>query len=510
MIPPPDDRSTSDPDPLSPGLRRIADVILWVAGVGFGIGLAYFILVPAHRMARISSFVFWYVAPALVVLLAVWALRSSAERRIAAALLLVSVIGSAFAAEALLRALPQKVPGYSLTTAVADSVCPGEWRNQAGCLAAAETGRPFDRRTTLEVIRAFEARGIEAWPSIDASHLVDPDNAIEIDGRPVVPLSPGIPEVLTVFCNESGSWVTYEADEYGFNNPPDSHRPGEIDVAIVGDSFVHGWCVPSEQTLVGRMRERLDSTVLGVGLEGSGPLVQLGIEVEYLAPLRPAVVVWAFFEGNDLGDFVREMSNGVLARYLEPGFKQGLRPLRRPLEQALRNWILRLRDEAATRAVLARSERESARQRRRSVGGWIRLSEVRSRLARLGRSRAREQPYDPALFDQVATRMRDDVAGWGGTLLFAYIPSRRRFEDPSTANPHRADILAQVGALGIPALDLFDILSRHPDPLSLFPFRVESHLTAEGFDLMARALAERIRALEAGSAGDRTRVVGAP
>jgi len=509
MIPPPGDRSTSDSEPLSPGLRRIAGVTLWVAGVGFAIGLAYAIVVPAHRMARFSSFVFWYAIPALVVLLAVWALRSSAERRVAAALLLVSAIGSAFAAEALLRALPQKVPGYSLTTAVADSVCPGEWRNQAGCLAAAETGRPFDRRTTLEVIEDFEARGIEAWPSVDASHYIDPDNAIEIDGTPVVPLSPGLPEVLTVFCNESGSWVTYLADEYGFNNPPDSHRPGEIDVAIVGDSFVHGWCVPAAQTLVGRMRAQLDSTVLGVGLEGSGPLVQLGIEVEYLAPLRPAVVVWAFFEGNDLRDLVDETSNDVLARYLEPGFKQGLRPLRRPLEQALRTRILRLRDEAAAQAVRARQARESARRRRRSVGGWIRLSEVRSRLARLGRGRVREQPYYPALLERVATRMRDDVAAWGGTLLFAYIPSRRRFEDPATANPHRAEILAQVGALGIPAVDLFEVLSRHPDPLSLFPFRVESHLTAEGFDLLARALAEKIRALETGAAGNRTPVVGA-
>jgi len=501
MIPPPDDRSTSDSDALSPGLRRLADVILWVAGVGFAIGLAYFIIVPGQRAAHVSSFVFWYATPALVVLLVVWALQSSAERRVAVALLLVSAIVSAFAADALLRAFPRRVAGLSITTAVADSVCTGEFRNQAGCLAAFAMGRPFDRRTTLEVIQAYEALGIEAWPSIDESYFSDPANAIEIDGRVVVPLSPGIPEVLTVFCNESGSWVTYEADEYGFNNPPDSHHPAEINVAIVGDSFVHGWCVPFEQTLVGRMRE-LDSTVLGVGLEGSGPLAQLGIEVEYLAPLRPAVVVWVFFEGNDLRDFNREMSHGLLPRYLEPDFSQDLRALRWPLELALRDQILQLRSVETTRAESARKQREAGRQRRRSLAGWIRLTELRHRLAKLGRSREREQPYDPALFDQVASRMRDDVAGWGGTLLFAYLPSRFRFEDPSTANPHRASILAQVSALGIPVLDFFEVLSRHPDPLSLFPFRLESHVTAEGYDLMARALNESIRTLDRGSAAN--------
>jgi hypothetical protein len=506
MMPPPDDRSASNSDTLSPGIRRIADLILWGAAVGFAIGLAYFIIVPASRTARVSSFVFWYVLPSLVVLVAVWALRSSAERRVATALLLFAAIASAFAAEALLRAVPSRVAGLSITVAEADSACTG-FRNQAACLAAFAMGRPFDRRTTLEVIQDYEDRGIEAWPTINAPHFSDPNNAIEIDGTAVVPLS-GIPGVFTVFCNESGSWVTYEADEYGFNNPPDSHLPGEIDVAIVGDSFAHGWCVPFEQTLVGRMRE-LDSTVLGVGLEGTGPLAQLGIEVEYLAPLRPAVVVWLFFAGNDLRDLSREMSQGLLARYLEPGFRQGLRALRGPLERALREQLLRLRSEEATRAELARKQRVSARQRRRSLAGWIRLTEFRSRLARLGRSRQPEQPYDPALFDQLASRMRDDVASWGGTLLFAYLPSRRRFEDTTTANPHRASILAQVGALGIPTVDFFEILSRHPDPLSLFPFRLQSHLTAEGYELMARTLNESIRALEQDLAGNQTQAVKA-
>lgn len=501
--PPPDDRSKSDPQTLSPGVRRISDAILWVAAVGFAVGLAYFIIVPAKRAAGVNSIVFWYVVPALVVLLAVWALRSPVERRVTTALLLLSVMGSALTAEALLRAFPSRVAGFSMTTVVADSVCSGEFRRQAGCLAAAQTGKPFDRRTTLEVIQDFEAQGIEAWPSLDASHYIESDIVTEIGGRVVVPLSPGIPEVFTVFCNEAGSWVTYDSDEYGFNNPPGSHQAGGIEVAIVGDSFVHGWCVPFEQTLVGRMRQG-DHTVLGVGLEGSGPLAQLGIEREYLEPLRPSVVVWVFYEGNDLKDFSSELSDDLLPRYLILDFKQGLRELRAPLTRNLRDRVFRLRDEEVTRVELAPKQRESARHRRQSLAGWIRLTEVRSRLADLGQSRKRVHQYDPALFDQVASRMRDDVAGWGGTLLFAYLPDRTRFEDPSTGTPHRSSILAQVSALGIPTVDLLEALSGHPDPLSLYPFRLESHLTAEGYDLMARALDERIKALPFRSEGSQT------
>jgi hypothetical protein len=98
------------------------------------------------------------------------------------------------------------------------------------------------------------------------------------------------------------------------------------------------------------------------------------------------------------------------------------------------------------------------------------------------------------MFEQVAARMRDDVAGWGGTLLFAYMPSRRRFADERTANPHRVSILAQVGELGIPVIDLYEPLSAHPDPLSLYPFRIENHLTAEGYELAAQAVREGVQA----------------
>ena len=490
---PPEGTARSDPPALSPRLGRVARTILWLAALGFGIGVLYFVIRPGQRASGPSSFVFWYAIPALVVLLSVWALRSSVERQVATALLLVSVAGSVFATEAVLRAFPLRVAGFSLTTVVADSLCPGEYRRQTGCLAAAEAGRPFNRRSTLEVVEDLEARGIEAWPSIDASHYLDPDYAISVEGRVRVPLSPGIPEVLTVFCNEAGTWVTYESDELGFNNPGGGHQADEVNVAIVGDSFVHGWCVPVEQTLVGRVRES-DSTVLGLGLEGSGPLIQLGIEREFLTPIRPEVVVWVFFEGNDLRDLKRELAHEVLPRYLDQAFSQGLRELMPVLERQLRDQVMQMRREEVSRAEGARQALESTRRRRESLAGWLRLTELRSRLRELGKSRVQPQPYDPAMFEQVAARMRDDVAGWGGTLLFAYMPSRRRFEESSTANPHRDSILAQVETLGIPVIDLYEPLSAHPDPLSLYPFRIENHLTAEGYELAAQAVTEGIQA----------------
>ena len=93
--------------------------------------------------------------------------------------------------------------------------------------------------------------------------------------------------------------------------------------------------------------------------------------------------------------------------------------------------------------------------------------------------------------------MHESVSSWGGRLVFAYLPSRERLEDPSSANPHRDGIVSLVRGLGIPVVDLLDTLSGHPDPLSLFPFRVENHLTAEGYGLIAGTLITGLDSLDA-------------
>jgi len=42
--------------------------------------------------------------------------------------------------------------------------------------------------------------------------------------------------------------VIYEGDEHGFHNPMGLYYPGQVDVVALGDSYVHGACVKSDQT----------------------------------------------------------------------------------------------------------------------------------------------------------------------------------------------------------------------------------------------------------------------
>ena len=49
--------------------------------------------------------------------------------------------------------------------------------------------------------------------------------------------------------------------------------------------------------------------------------------------------------------------------------------------------------------------------------------------------------------------------------------------------------------LDIPVIDILSkVFDPHPDPLSLFPFRINSHYNAEGYRLVAEAIGKRLEA----------------
>ena len=95
-----------------------------------------------------------------------------------------------------------------------------------------------------------------------------------------------------------------------------------------------------------------------------------------------------------------------------------------------------------------------------------------------------------SLFAQVLGEAKQRVGSWGGQFYFVYLPAWQRYSETiQRENLHcRNDVLRLVEALEIPLIDFHQILSTHPDPLSLFPFRVDGHYTAEGYQLLAQQI----------------------
>jgi len=79
---------------------------------------------------------------------------------------------------------------------------------------ARQSGIPFDTRTLLEVIDDLQTKGIEAYPIVPPSLVVD-FNGIGKSNPGLFSLG-GVSRKATVYCNESGEYAIYESDEHGF------------------------------------------------------------------------------------------------------------------------------------------------------------------------------------------------------------------------------------------------------------------------------------------------------
>lgn len=74
------------------------------------------------------------------------------------------------------------------------------------------------------------------------------------------------------------------------------------DVVMLGDSFIEGWFVSDGETCADRLADRTGLTVANLGQSGYGTLQELRMLELYGLALRPRLVVWFFYEGNDLYD----------------------------------------------------------------------------------------------------------------------------------------------------------------------------------------------------------------
>ena len=149
-------------------------------------------------------------------------------------------------------------------------------------------------------------KGQDVYPFLSPSHLmlsgdfVNSDFSSDKKSPNIFPFA-GLPNTDTIYCNELGYWADYKSDRYGFNNPDYVWDEVEHSVMLVGDSFAQGACVARDRTIASRMRAKLvGDNIISLGVGGTGPLLTHRV-LEHFGPrIKPKIVFWLFYEGNDL------------------------------------------------------------------------------------------------------------------------------------------------------------------------------------------------------------------
>jgi hypothetical protein len=104
--------------------------------------------------------------------------------------------------------------------------------------------------------------------------------------------------------------VTVTYDRRGYRNATEITR---ADIVIIGDSYVEGDYVSDDQIVSRLLRARVGQPVANLGVAGYGTAQELVVLKLDAMPLEPRVVIWFFFEGNDLYND-EEFENALLVR----------------------------------------------------------------------------------------------------------------------------------------------------------------------------------------------------
>ena len=225
--------------------------------------------------------------------------------------------------------------------------------------------------------------------------------------------------------HQAPRWITFRAANGSLSERRAQLWNNPVDIATIGDSFTEGFCVDSDKGFVALVRKRHPGT-LNLGKTGDGPLTELATLTEYLSPPQPKIVLWFYYEGNDLRDLMFEEESPLLMSYLRENFSQRLSNYQGSIDGALA-------------AFAAEQERLETPNRLDAVKSVAKLSHLRSRLGMdLG---SYEQPpavTDPAieLLGEILSVASKRTAAWGGKFYFVYLPCRERFADPGIDSEH--------------------------------------------------------------------------
>jgi hypothetical protein len=475
------------------GVARLARFVL-IGGAGVcAVVLLYFLYRYAwtgqREFADRGQMLASYGLPVAVALVLLAATRLGPLRRILVAFLILSTTAAVYLGEATLA-----VWDYVERDA-GETWWPLDWDDATRRRierVAAEHGVEFDTRRKAEVVQELRGRGVDAVPGPSVSPFLRGEDdgtvrsRISMDGEELVPLG-GVSGSTAVQCNEAGEFVLYRADARGLNNPQGTWEFEAVDVGVLGDSYAEGYCVPPEQSFAGLIRDHFPRT-LNLGLAGTGPLAQLAMLRERLVPFRPPLVLWFYFEGNDLADLDREARNSVLKRYMDADFRQKRLRDQAAVDQVLREFI----DNELTRALAPPTELSLPRRSARRVRDFLALSHLRRTAGLAHRRLASTPPEEPDwdLLQDVLREAKATVEAWGGILHFVYLPDRDRYVRGEDF--HRDQVVELVRGVGFPVIDVHQAFVERGDPLGFFPFRRFGHYTVEGHAVVADAVLEAV------------------
>lgn len=283
----------------------------------------------------------------------------------------------------------------------------------------------IDKRNRYEVAKDLNKKNtneVKAYSmNLRPHHFVVTDGIYDDDLKKKFQPINGISNSLIVNCLESEEWQIYKSDRFGFNNQDELWNDGNVDVVLIGDSFVEGDCVKSEESLSGNISELTGNKIISLGIGGSGPLFYLARIREYANRLKPKKIIWFHYEGNDITNLYYEKQSSILLNYLSNDFSQKLIEKQNLIDKNFKNFL---------------EKHEKLIDKENIILKFLKLQSLRNflRKAKLALFDERFRTLDEdkideiiALYEKILISAIKDINLYSGELHVVYLPSYARY-----------------------------------------------------------------------------------
>ena len=318
----------------------------------------------------------------------------------------------------------------------------------------------------------------EIYPLISKTSIFDNNEEIYV-------LS-SISNSKILVCNENGYYPISNTDRYGFINDNKLWSKDNPHLIIVGDSWMETACHSYEDGVAGQFKKKskenyINLSPITLSHGNNGPLMQLGNIIEYIDQLSPKIVLWIYYDGNDLSDLNRELKNEILKKYLNTeGFSQNLAMKQNLIDRKLKSRFLK--EDYLTKVYDIDNYHFKE---------FVKLSKLRDEISyaiNYTLNDTKKNKLDNFnYFKEIIIKAKKITLSKKSDFYFVYLPKTWAIDNLSDINDtNYLKIKKFLMTENIKLIDFNEKLKSHPDPKSLMPFRADGHFNQLGVSFFAQ------------------------
>lgn len=293
----------------------------------------------------------------------------------------------------------------------------------------------------------------------------------------------------TIYKNENGYFKIYDSDRYGFNNPDEIWDKSQYDIVLIGDSFIHGCCVKEEDEIATYLRSHTNGNILNLGFSSNGPLISYAALREYLTK-STAHIFWFYYEGNDIEDLEEEIQNNILNNYLlDRSYSQNLKKKQKNIDSLVNKEFEKSLDSV-------RNLNFKKKKFFYNFFDYIKIYKVRNiiklSLKSLRITAKKENTSNYKNIEKIFKEIKTFSLQNKSKLTLVYLPEFKRYINKyDETNYKKIKQLSKNNNINFIDINKL-VFEKENDPLNLFPFKMNGHYNATGYEKISKELIKYI------------------